>query len=285
MAITFKAWLKLKFDKLISVQVTTLNSEYADLIIHCWSGNRIHVHMIDQSVNLRAVKKTITDATHAGINSLFLVDARVLPEDNERVQARDWMHALHALGDERIYAYRVTQDGPEVFQVHLEPIINTSDHKAWYGPKIKFDSLRHSRKSVKLRSIRGEWLIADFGAPDFWKNMDFRAARAQQERSQRFNTHWQDWSTFKTWRDSPQDDEDRGQSERKQATPIGDYLTSCYQLIGVEKGASQEDVKKAFRKRAMMYHPDTSELPAEEAEQRFKMLNAAFNYIKSANGW
>jgi hypothetical protein len=283
MAITFKDWLKQKFDKLISVQTTSLHSPYADLVLHLWSGNRIHIHLIDQPVSIRALKKTLSDATQSGINIMFLVDVRLLPEDNARAQARDWMHALHTLCDDRIYAYRLVDDEPEVFQVHLEPIIHTSDHKTWYGPQIKFDSLRHSRKSIKLRSIKGDWLIADFGTPDFWKNMEFRSARVQQERAKRFNTHWQAWSTFKTW--GGHDEEEPPKQRQAASKPIGDYLDQCYQLLGVEKGASQEEVKKAFRKWALLYHPDTSSLPAHEAEQKFKTLNAAFNYIKSANGW
>ena len=29
-----------------------------------------------------------------------------------------------------------------------------------------------------------------------------------------------------------------------------------YEVLGVEKGASEDDIKKAFRKKAKLYHPD-----------------------------
>lgn len=47
-----------------------------------------------------------------------------------------------------------------------------------------------------------------------------------------------------------------------------------YQILGVDRDASAEDVKKAFRKLARKYHPDVSKEP--DAEERMKELNEAF---------
>ena len=44
-----------------------------------------------------------------------------------------------------------------------------------------------------------------------------------------------------------------------------------YQLLGVERQASAEDIKKAFRKLARKYHPDVSKEP--NAEARMKEIN------------
>jgi curved DNA-binding protein len=47
-----------------------------------------------------------------------------------------------------------------------------------------------------------------------------------------------------------------------------------YAVLGVPRTASQTDIKKAFRKAARQYHPDTNKGDAE-AEQKFKAVNEA----------
>ena len=49
-----------------------------------------------------------------------------------------------------------------------------------------------------------------------------------------------------------------------------------YDVLGVQKGASEDELKKAYRKLAMKYHPDrNSDDPA--AEEKFK--EALINYF------
>lgn len=42
-----------------------------------------------------------------------------------------------------------------------------------------------------------------------------------------------------------------------------------YEVLGVDKDASEQDIKKAFRKKARKYHPDVNP-DDKEAEKRFK---------------
>ena len=51
-----------------------------------------------------------------------------------------------------------------------------------------------------------------------------------------------------------------------------------YKLLGIEKDASQEDIKKAFRQLARKYHPDVNQ-NNKEAEEKFKEINEAFQVL------
>ena len=53
---------------------------------------------------------------------------------------------------------------------------------------------------------------------------------------------------------------------------------SLYEVLGLEKGASQEEIKKAYRKLARQYHPDKN--PGDtEAEEMFKEVQAAYDVL------
>ncbi|MFZ5352897.1 MAG: molecular chaperone DnaJ [Bacillota bacterium] len=51
-----------------------------------------------------------------------------------------------------------------------------------------------------------------------------------------------------------------------------------YEVLGISKGASEDDIKKAFRKLAKQYHPDVN--PGnKEAEAKFKEVNEAYEVL------
>jgi molecular chaperone DnaJ len=53
---------------------------------------------------------------------------------------------------------------------------------------------------------------------------------------------------------------------------------NLYEILGVPKGASADEIKKAYRKLARRYHPDTNQ-GDKEAEERFKELQAAYDVL------
>src|ERR1700759_2996341 len=53
-----------------------------------------------------------------------------------------------------------------------------------------------------------------------------------------------------------------------------------YEVLGVPKGTTQEEVKKAYRKLAVQYHPDKN--PGDKsAEEKFKELSEAYEILSN----
>ncbi|CAM9682992.1 unnamed protein product [Discosporangium mesarthrocarpum] len=56
--------------------------------------------------------------------------------------------------------------------------------------------------------------------------------------------------------------------------------SSFYSVLGVKPGASQEEVKRAYRREAVKWHPDKNSGNVAEAEQRFKEIQEAYETLK-----
>ena len=55
-------------------------------------------------------------------------------------------------------------------------------------------------------------------------------------------------------------------------------MSDYYQILGVDKSASNNDIKKAYRKLAMKYHPDQNQGDAN-AEEKFKEVSTAYEIL------
>lgn len=68
------------------------------------------------------------------------------------------------------------------------------------------------------------------------------------------------------------------------AAPGRDTVDRHYATLGLNKGASMEEIKKAYRKLSMKYHPDKVRHLGEEfqkiAEEKMKEINGAYEYFK-----
>ena len=50
-----------------------------------------------------------------------------------------------------------------------------------------------------------------------------------------------------------------------------------YEILGLERGASDEEIKRSFRKLAQQWHPDVNTDP--DADERFKEINEAYQVL------
>ena len=59
-----------------------------------------------------------------------------------------------------------------------------------------------------------------------------------------------------------------------------------YAILGIAKDADEEAIKKAYRKAALMWHPDRHQNDKEIAEKKFKEISEAYEVLsdKSKRG-
>ncbi|KAK3581012.1 hypothetical protein CHS0354_013906 [Potamilus streckersoni] len=56
-------------------------------------------------------------------------------------------------------------------------------------------------------------------------------------------------------------------------------VKNYFEVLGLKPGASEDDIKKTFRMLARQWHPDKNNAP--HAEEKFKEINSAYDYLKS----
>jgi DnaJ-class molecular chaperone len=55
-----------------------------------------------------------------------------------------------------------------------------------------------------------------------------------------------------------------------------------YSILGINSSATQDEIKRAYKKLAMQYHPDRNAGFQEESEKKMKEINEAYNTLSDS---
>ena len=59
---------------------------------------------------------------------------------------------------------------------------------------------------------------------------------------------------------------------------MADQKRDYYEVLGISRSATEQEIKKAYRKKAMEYHPDRNP-DNKDAEEKFKEVNEAYEVL------
>ena len=56
-------------------------------------------------------------------------------------------------------------------------------------------------------------------------------------------------------------------------------MTDYYKVLGINNNSNKDEIKKAFKKLALKWHPDRNLNNKIEAEKKFKLISEAYNIL------
>lgn len=144
----------------------------------------------------------------------------------------------------------------------------------------KADAQAKERKQNKRQGKRQDEKKQDY---ETWKKAQ---QNTEQKTEQKKSTDWTKWERVSAEERARQAEnarryrEQQQQQQRRQAEAFMRSYKAPHDVLGVSRQASQDEIKAAYRKLVLVYHPDTSKLPKEEAEAKFNQVAQAYQAMK-----
>lgn len=236
----------------------------ADLVVVTWMGARLYVYLVHKVPRTSDIRATLKENSRSGVGSLFILSHHLLPMDSTILRPTDWQEALFLLNEGWIYSYVIEGGQASLAQVHFSQSPVSSDYHVWQQKQFQIENVSVRQRTV-YHVIKGLWAVGDIASPAYKRRINDERAK------QRFH-----YSTKYT-QGIPR--------SNGGAVAVQDELGKYYQVLHVDKDATEEQIKSAFRRMALQVHPDVSALPRSEANRRFQELNEAYEFIKGHHGW
>lgn len=254
----FRANQDVKFASAVADVTLTSRRHEPDIVVETWMNSRLFVYLLEAAPKARTIKAVLKQNTNASIGTLFLVNAKLLPDDGYCGRLRAWQDDLRVMNAGAIFAYAIEARRPRLIQVNLDETAQRNQFIVWHTRDFPFDAVSVRRRDFQT-NIRGSWYIGDIASASFKRRISDERAR------QRF--HY------------------RARGSRPLEAADAEPISAAYLALEIEVGAGQEAVKEAFRNLARKYHPDVSEHQKDEAEKRFKEVQSAYERIKKRQRW
>lgn len=108
----------------------------------------------------------------------------------------------------------------------------------------------------------------------------FYLLKKKRERFQKYYKSGQNTHSDQNYKKAAGENSSRSNTQAQDASALWDP----YKILEIQRGASQEDIKRAYRQLAGKYHPDKVEHLGDEfkvlAEQRFKEIQRAYQELR-----
>ncbi len=273
-------------------------TDEGDLLITLASGKRVGVCVINRAIRLPEIKERYERNSARGVHTLYIIDGRMMPQDNSAVEPPYWMAALHTLMHGRLYGYWLDGRDVKIRPIHMEWKWGGSPRTVEYGDEIDLNALSANTVHPATKYIDGAYLSANFGEGAFWK-------KRQSLDEERFSYSWRNWTyserkqppdeeqepAWDPWEEFNQNFGSNGKAGSEQWEWTGEEFrqrkprrgqsvpNKHYALLGVAAGASMDEVKQAYRRKAREFHPDMHPNEKEKYTAKMADINAAFEAI------
>lgn len=236
--------------------------EDVDVHVMMSPDEQFYIYVINKAIPFEKIKEVYTKNTQMRVHTLFLIDYRMLPREGDEVVMEDWIAALHSLQYGRVYCWSMV-DKPLIQPVHFKELYGEITRRTMYGESVDLAGLSVERCEPWYRKLKGkEYFTATFGDEVFWKRTQ-KKGRTYQPPPDFDYAKW--YENF------------RREYQHTAARSEYSGSSSDYELLGVTVGANQDEIKKAYRRKAREWHPDLN--PDPNANQMMQKINLAYERL------